>query len=116
MSGIGPVLLEDMRQRFHERYRHRVHSLVRLTEAQNPFFGGLDENLPEYRAIQVPTLIVSGDQDRAIPVWQQKKLTQILPQTRFELIEGSGHVVYLEQKQLFFDMLRAFMRAKSLDF
>ena len=105
-----------MRQRFHQRYRDRVHSLIRLTEAQNPFFGGLDERLDEYRAIHVPTLILAGGEDRAIPVRMQRKIAGILPEARFDVLEGAGHVVYLERKDEFFPILRAFMAAKRLDF
>ena len=45
--------------------------------AKNPFFDGLEENLPGYRAIRTPTLIVTGSHDRAIPAWQQQKLGQV---------------------------------------
>ncbi len=116
LLALPPGTLEKMRAHFHERYRDRVHSLIRLTEAQNPFFDGLDERLPEYRAILTPTLIVAGGEDRAIPVRMQRKISCVLPETRFELLEGSGHVVYLEKKDEFFPLLKAFMAAKSLEF
>lgn len=111
-----PTALEAMRQRFHERYRERVHCLVRLTEAQDPFFADLDANLPAYRRVRAPTLLLAGSQDRAIPLWQQRQICAILPDTRFEVLEGSGHVVYLEQRQRFFAILAAFLRARSTDF
>jgi pimeloyl-ACP methyl ester carboxylesterase len=111
-----PTALEAMRQRFHERYRERVHCLVRLTEAQDPFFADLDANLPAYRRVRTPTLLLAGSQDRAIPLWQQRQICAILPDTRFEVLEGSGHVVYLEQRQRFFAILAAFLCARSTDF
>lgn len=107
--------LEAMRQRFFDRYVDQTHCLIRLTEAQNPFFDALEDNLPAYRAIPTPTLILAGDQDRAIPPWTQQHLTEILPNSRFELLEGCGHVVYLEQPDIFFMKLKALMAAKSLD-
>lgn len=108
--------LEAMRVKFHERFKDRTHCLVRLTEAQNPFFDGLDANLPAYRAIRTPTLIMAGAEDRAIPPWVQKKLCDILPRTRFELVADSGHVVYLEKPDVFFGNLKKFAKAKALDF
>ena len=51
LRAVEPAALDAMRQRFVERYIGRIHSLVRLTEAQNPFFDGLDQRLPEYRAV-----------------------------------------------------------------
>ncbi len=108
--------LETMRRRFHERYRDRVFCLRRLTEAQNPFFAGLDHRLPAYRAISTPTLMLTGAQDRAIPPWQQRQVCDLLQDARFELVEGAGHVVYLEQRRWFFATLKAFMRAEATDF
>ncbi|MEW6364515.1 MAG: alpha/beta hydrolase [Acidobacteriota bacterium] len=113
---IGRENLEPMRKRFEDRYKNRLHCLIRLTEAQDPFFASVDQNLPAYRAIRTPTLIMAGAQDRAIPPWVQRRITGILPNTRFELVEESGHVVYLERPDVFFSTLLAFMRAKSLRF
>lgn len=116
LRATPPETLEEMRQRFFDRYKDRVHSLVRLTEAQIPFFDGLDERMVEYRAVETPTLLISGSQDRALPLWQQQKILDVFPNIRFELVEGSGHVVYLEKKDVFFALLKSFMRAKSVDF
>jgi 3-oxoadipate enol-lactonase len=108
--------LEPMRQRFNERYRNDLHCLIRLTEAQEEYFGELDNRMDGYRAVTTPTLIMPGAQDRAIPLWAQKKMLDIFPNSRWELIPDAGHVVYLERPEVFFPTLRAFMRAKSLAF
>lgn len=108
--------LEPMRQKFHERYKDRTHVLIRLTEAQDPFFASLDERLPEFKAIRTPALIMAGAEDRAIPPWVQEKLMDILPNARYEPVEDSGHVVYLEKPNVFFGNLLKFTRAKSVDF
>jgi pimeloyl-ACP methyl ester carboxylesterase len=108
--------LETLRQRFHDRYQDRTHALVRLTEAQDPFFASLDARLPGYRAIRTPTLIMAGAEDRAIPPWVQEKLMGILPAARFERVPDCGHVVYIEKPDLFFGNLLRFTRAKSLQF
>lgn len=108
--------LETMRVKFHDRFKDRTHCLIRLTEAQNPFFGSLDANLPAYRAIRTPTLIMAGAEDRAIPPWVQEKLCDILPVTRYELVADSGHVVYLEKPDVFFGNLKKLAKAKALDF
>ena len=102
-----------MRLRFEQRYVDRIHSLVRLTAAQDPFFEGVDERLPAYRAVSAPTLILAGEQDRAIPIWAQAKLAQVFPNSRFELVPESGHVVYLERRDLFFPRLQRFLAARD---
>lgn len=113
VTAAGPARLETMRTNFHERYRDRVDALIRLTEAQDPFFAALDERMPEYRAITAPALVIAGDEDRVMAPKFQKKITSILPNSRFELIEDSGHVVYLEQTDRFFDLLLGLMRTAA---
>ena len=51
-----------------------------------------------------------GAEDRAIPPWQQRKLLDLLPHARYEPIAEAGHVVYLEQPDVFWPMVTAFMR------
>ena len=113
---VGPQRLDTMRQRFYDRYVDRAFSLIRLTEAQDRFLAALDANLPQYRAIRTPTLIMPGGDDRAIPLPMQRKICGILPDTRWMPIPGSGHVVYLEKPDPFWSTLRAFMTAKRTDF
>ena len=108
--------LEPMRQRFNERYRDDVHCLIRLTEAQEEYFGELDNRMAEYRAVTTPTLIMPGEQDRAIPLWAQRKMLDIFPNSRWLSIPECGHVAYLERPDVFFPTLKAFMRAKSVEF
>jgi len=115
-AAIPAEQFEAMRQRFYDRYIGQRHCLIRLTEAQDPFFAALEANLPGYRAIETPTVMIAGSQDRAIPLWQQRKILDILPMTRWLEIPGSGHVVYIEQPDLFFGSLKRFMSSRSLIF
>jgi pimeloyl-ACP methyl ester carboxylesterase len=108
-----PETLESMRQRFEDRYIHRIHSLVRLTEAQNPFFGELDRHLPQYRSVRTPTLVLSGAQDRCVPLWAQEKLVDVFANSRYELIADAGHVVYMERREVFFPRWRRFMETRN---
>ncbi len=101
--------LEKMRLGFYERYRHRVDDLIRLTQAQEPFFAALERNLDGYRTIETPTLVMAGADDRVILPRVQRKICDILPRSRFELIADSGHVVYLEEPEAFFGRLDGHM-------
>jgi pimeloyl-ACP methyl ester carboxylesterase len=108
--------MEKMRTRFYEQYRDKKHCLIRLTEAQNPFFENIDRDPDAYRGIRTPTLILTGDQDRAIPNWQQVKLLNILPNSRQIMIPGSGHLTYMERPDVFWPLVKRFFAVKSLDF
>ena len=87
-----------------------------LPRGHNPFFEALDGNLAGYAAFPGPVLVVPGAEDRTIPTWVQKKLLSVFRAARWEPIEGSGHVVYLEKPDAFFGVLRRFLAAKSTSF
>ncbi|MEI2693022.1 MAG: alpha/beta hydrolase [Anaerolineae bacterium] len=107
--------LERMRQSFFDDYRGKERCLVRLTEAQNPFFARIDADPDLYRGVQTPTLILTGDQDRAIPPWQQAKLLDILPNARQIILPGSGHMTYMERPDIFWPSVRRLFGEKSVD-
>jgi pimeloyl-ACP methyl ester carboxylesterase len=44
------------------------------------------------RKINVPTLIVHGDQDETVPLSQSRKTASLIPDCRLEIIEGADHV------------------------
>jgi 3-oxoadipate enol-lactonase len=48
-------------------------------------------------SIEVPTLVVTGAEDGATPPELVRGLAEALPQARFELIEGAGHLPGIEQ-------------------
>lgn len=106
VARVGRDALEPMRQRFFDRYVDHRHSLIRLTQAQDPFFAAVEENLPGYRAADVPTLILAGAQDRCIPPWVQQKIPHVLPDCRYEEIADCGHVAYIEAPEAFFGRVR----------
>jgi len=116
VKNISDEQLAAMRQRFYDRFVDYRYCLIRLTEAQDPFFETIDERVAGYREVTVPTLILAGAHDRAIPLWQQEKLADIFPNSRYELVPESGHVVYIERPDIFFPALKRFMAAKSVDF
>lgn len=101
--------LESMRRSFFERYKERTTALIRLTEAQDPFFAALTDRLPEYRAILTPTLVIAGDEDRVMAPKVQKKIASIPAQRPVRIIPDAGHAVYLEQPDRFFGLMLPFV-------
>lgn len=107
--------LERMRQGFFADYHGKEYCLIRLTEAQNPFFARIDADPDLYRGIRTPMLLLTGDQDRAIPPWQQAKLLGILPNARQIILPGSGHMTYMERSDLFWPAVRRLFAEKSVE-
>ena len=108
--------MEAGRRKFYDRYKDQKYCLVRLTEAQNPFFATIDADPDAYRCVETPTLILTGEQDRAIPPWQQTKMASILPNSRQIMLPECGHMTYMERPDIFWPTLRKFFEAKSVEF
>jgi 3-oxoadipate enol-lactonase len=113
---IYGVSHERTRAKLYGRYNDKKHCLIRLTEAQDPFFENIDSDPDAYRDIETPTLILTGEQDRAIPPWQQRKLLDILPNSRQIMLPKSGHMTYLERPGIFWPTVRRFFQAKAVAF
>ncbi|WP_371259636.1 alpha/beta fold hydrolase [Calothrix sp. 336/3] len=56
--------------------------------------------LSEMAAIQQPTLILWGDDDRILGTKDAKKFQQVIPNSQLIWIENSGHVPHLEKSQV----------------
>jgi proline iminopeptidase len=63
--------------------------------------------------IKAPTLVVAGRHDLATPVAQSFELAQGLPQSRFVVLEHSGHFPIFEENYLFTEWVRQFMIGTS---
>ena len=49
--------------------------------------------------LQLPTLILSGDQDRIVPVENSREVARLIPGARLVELRGAGHVFPLERPQ-----------------
>lgn len=63
----------------------------------------------ELASVQVPTLIVLGDED-PIPAQSAIEWAQALPRARLLTIPDSGHFPYVEQPDVFYPAIEAFLR------
>lgn len=66
-----------------------------------------DEVEPHYGEIRCPVSIFWGQEDRWIPVSRGRKLSQMIPGSRFEAIPEAGHLVQEDQPEILLNKLRA---------
>jgi pimeloyl-ACP methyl ester carboxylesterase/UPF0716 family protein affecting phage T7 exclusion len=64
-----------------------------------------------YLGAHMPTLIVWGDHDRIIPVAHAFSAHEALPQSRLEVIEGTGHFPHVEEPSRFADIVLDFLHS-----
>lgn len=59
--------------------------------------------------ISCPTLIVAGDQDNTIALQAKVELAKRIPNSRLEIITGSGHATPIDQPELFNQVVLRFL-------
>jgi pimeloyl-ACP methyl ester carboxylesterase len=61
-------------------------------------------------SLQMPTLILHGDQDAITPVENAAILARLIPHAVVEIVAGTGHVITTEQPQGVAERVLAFLR------
>ena len=59
--------------------------------------------------ITVPAIAVAGENDLACPPDQMADMARALPDCRYEMLKACGHIIPVEQPELFTEIVRAFM-------
>jgi len=63
--------------------------------------------------LDVPTLILAGDEDQVVPAWNARFLHALIPDSRLKLIEGGGHLFMLSHPREFVMELERFLDANA---
>ena len=61
-------------------------------------------------AISLPTLLVAGEQDLAMPVTQVEATAKIIAGSRFEVFPGVGHIPSIEAPEKLADLMSEFLK------
>jgi len=92
--------LQSLRTRLQEAYNRRYASSDYLAAGalRDTFLRVIDEDLAPFAArIQAPTVLIWGDQDLDTPLWQGRKLEQLIPDAGLIVFQGAGHFAYQER-------------------
>ncbi|MFF0265843.1 alpha/beta fold hydrolase [Kribbella sp. NPDC004536] len=81
---------------------------VRMLRAVFADRGLLEETAPQLARFEQPALVVWAADDRVMPVAHGRRLAELLPQSRFELIEDSYTPMPLDQPERFAQLIRQF--------
>ena len=64
--------------------------------------------------LEVPTICVVGKEDGSTPPDLVLKLARLIPDARYEVIDGAGHLPCIEQPDRLVDIIKAFMKEFDL--
>ncbi len=67
------------------------------------------DSTPDLPDLNIPTLIVHGDEDQLIPLAEAQAMAAGIPNAELVIIPGAGHMPNLEQPTVFNDAVREFL-------
>ena len=59
--------------------------------------------------INIPTLIITGENDQDTPVEFGRKMHSLIPNSKFIILKGAGHFSFLDQSEEFVKELEKFI-------
>jgi 3-oxoadipate enol-lactonase len=67
------------------------------------------DSTPDLAALDVPVLILHGQEDQLIPLAEAEAMAAALPRAKLVVVPGAGHLPNLEQPEIFNDAVREFL-------
>lgn len=84
--------------------RLHVESYIKTLEASVD-----GDHAAAFSAVRAPTLILVGSLDRLTPPEMARRILELVPHARFEIIEGAGHLANIERPTAFNRVLLDFL-------
>ena len=73
------------------------------------------DSTPDLPAIDVPTLVITGDGDRLIPPEVTAPMADAIPGARLEIVRAAGHLTNLEAPDRFTALLHGHLAACGVE-
>ncbi|MBS1797292.1 MAG: alpha/beta hydrolase [Acidobacteria bacterium] len=89
------------------REENEVHDAVYLAQIQAAFLFDTNARLEN---IDTATLVVTGRDDRVVPIENSLNLAAKLPRARLEIIDHGSHLFFVEQAEQFNEIISRFVR------
>lgn len=108
---IGKLLAKSappaLRQKWHEIVRNTP---PRGVAAAARALGSRPDSLPTLREIDLPTLVVAGEEDALTPLPELRQIHEGVRGSRMVVVPNAAHLVPVEQPEAFAQELGAFLR------
>lgn len=69
----------------------------------------LASEFSSFQKLHMPVLVIWGASDTVTPLWQGKQLHALIPNSQLSVIEGVGHIPYIENAEAFNNALLKFL-------
>lgn len=108
--------LDSLRVRLQAFYNRRYASEDYLNAGplRETFLRIIGEDLTPYAAqVRAPTVLIWGDRDTDTPLWQGRKLEQVIPDAGLVVFAGAGHFSYLERLNDYLRIVEHFLQSEG---
>ena len=100
--------------------RHRISELARRATAKGiaEALRGMalrPDSLPDLPRWTVPTLLIAGEHDQLMPRSEMEALERGIPRARLVIVEGAGHLPFLEKPRVVAPLLTAHLQIRVRD-
>jgi pimeloyl-ACP methyl ester carboxylesterase len=89
------------------REQNEVPESIYLQQLHSATTFNLEKQISQVTA---ETLIITGANDQVVPVQNSINLSKLMPNSRLEIIENSGHLFFIEQAEKFNEIVRDFLK------
>lgn len=113
LDGLGLTSLRARLQTFYNR-RYASQDYLNAGPLRETFVRIISEDLTPYAAqVKAPTVLIWGDQDVETPLWQGRKLEQVIPDAGLIVFAGAGHFSYLERLNDYLRIVEHFLKDEA---
>lgn len=106
---LGLTSTRERLQAFYNR-RYASQDYLNAGPLRETFLRIISEDLTAYAAqVQAPTVLIWGDRDTDTPLWQGRRLEQIMPDAGLVVFAGAGHFSYLERLNEYLRVVEHFL-------
>ena len=111
---MTPRLLGERTRRDHPDLEEAVRRLIVMNSAEaiaTALIAIRDrpDSIPLLSSINVPTLVITGDEDAIVPVQESEAMAAAIPHAKLEVLPGVGHLSNLETPLFWNSALDAFL-------
>ena len=92
------------------RLRHPVGELTHFAQLQSAATFDAGARIAR---IEAPTLVITGDEDAIVPPGNSRNLAASIPRAHLSIIEGAGHMVFIERSDEFNRAVIEFLEEQS---
>jgi pimeloyl-ACP methyl ester carboxylesterase len=83
---------------------------VYMQQLQSALSFNVEDQLP---AVRAETLVVTGDEDVVVPTQNSRNLAAAIPNARLKIIEGTGHMAFVEKAAEFNRIVAMFLKEQN---